>query len=226
MANDRNKDAQIVSSWRKNAGPWTEAVRSGAIESRKQATDAAIVHAVAARSPRSAVDVGCGEGWLSRALTERGIRMTGIDVVPELVDAARRAGGGTFHVMSYEAFAAGELDVTADAVVCNFSLIGESSAEAVLRGGRRVLAPDGAIVIQTLHPLARSSVGPYRDGWREGSWAGIGQAFSDPPPWYFRTVGSWIRLLRSNGFGIVDLLEPVGRAGEPLSAIFVAERAA
>lgn len=215
-------EERIVRSWRSNAAPWVDAVREGKIASRRQATDAAIVAAVLARSPVSVLDVGCGEGWLTRALGVHGIDAVGFDVVPDLVEAARFA-GGTFHVLSYEAFAAGELNASVDVVVCNFSLFGADATGAVLRGAARSLRPGGAVVIQTLHPAAASADQPYRDGWREGSWTGFPASFVDPAPWYFRTIGSWVRLLTAEKFRVVDVVEPLGPAGEPLSAIFVAE---
>ena len=50
-------------------------MRGGRIESRRLATDGAIVAAVVEERARSVLDVGCGEGWLSRALSERGVRV-------------------------------------------------------------------------------------------------------------------------------------------------------
>src|SRR6476661_7167232 len=102
-------DTKIVDSWNKNSTPWVTAVRDGEIESRVLVTNRAIVDAVRSRAPASGIDIGCGEGWLVRAL--EGVAMTGVDVVPGLVDAARQAGGGDFRTMSYEAIAQGSLDL-------------------------------------------------------------------------------------------------------------------
>src|SRR5690606_12652005 len=104
-------------------------VRGQGIASRIAVTDAAIVQAVCAAGPASVLDIGCGEGWLARALAARGMAVTGVDAVPALVAAARQAGSGRFLPMTYADLAAGALAERFDALVCNFSLLGEDSTE-------------------------------------------------------------------------------------------------
>ncbi len=223
MPPDPLDDAEVLAAWRSSADPWTAAVRDGRIESRRLVTDRAVVDAVMARAPRTALDLGCGEGWLARALAERGVRVTGVDAVPTLVEAARQRGGGDFRVASYEEVAAGALDVRVDVVVANFALIGGEAVDAVVARAPALLAPGGALVVQTLHPLVAVGDGPYADGWRPGSWAGFGPEFTHPAPWYFRTLESWVRLVTGRGLRLVDLREPVHPAtGRPASVILVA----
>jgi 2-polyprenyl-3-methyl-5-hydroxy-6-metoxy-1,4-benzoquinol methylase len=217
-------DAKIIDSWHGNALPWTRAVREGRIESRRLVTDRAILDAVLARAPRSVLDLGCGEGWLAHALAGAGIEAVGIDAVPALIEQARAAGPGDFRAMSYEDFAAGQLDIRFDAVACNFSLLGEASVEQAVAAARSLLNPGGAVLVQTLHPLVACGDRPYRDGWRAGSWAGFGAEFSDPAPWYFRTVESWIKLFSRHALRLTELREPLHPATDkPASILFIAE---
>ena len=213
-------DAQVIASWANNADPWTAAVRGDEIESRRLVTNQAIVDAVRRRAPRTGLDIGCGEGWLVRALD--GVQMTGVDVVPGLVEQARRAGGGDFRVLSYEQIARGELALEVDVAVCNFSLIGKESVDGVVGAARGLLAPGGALIVQTLHPMMACGDAPYADGWRAGSWAGFSAGFVDPPPWYFRTLESWVRLFRDAGLQLAELREPIHPvSGKPASLILV-----
>lgn len=224
MISDPLSDARIVDSWRKNASPWTTAVRENQIASRALVTNKAIVDAVLSRSPRTVLDIGCGEGWLARALAEHGVSAVGVDVVPALIEQARKAGGGEFMISSYEDIAAGRLDVSVDLVVANFSLIGKESVEGVIRRAPSLLNSGGYLVIQTLHPVASCGDESYADGWRTGSWAGFSEEFSDPAPWYFRTMESWETLLADSGFRILETREPVHpETGKPASVIFIAE---
>ena len=224
MGLDPLSDDKIIESWHKNATPWTAAVREQRIESRRLVTDAAIIDAVMHRRPRSVLDIGCGEGWLVRALAGRGVeRVVGVDVVPALVEQAREHGGGDFRVASYEAIARGELEVSVDVAVANFALIGKDAVDALVRAVPSLLTPAGSLVIQTLHPLVACGDLPYEDGWRTGSWAGFSEDFTDPAPWYFRTTESWIRLLVGAGLHLVEMREPVHpNTRKPASVIFTA----
>ena len=225
MATDPLSDAKIIDSWTRNARPWTTAVREQQIESRKLVTDAAILDTIVAAAPSSVLDVGCGEGWLVRELTRRGIAATGVDVVPELITAAQRAGGGDFRVASYEDIARGALRVSVDLVVANFSLIGKESVEGLVAAARDLVTTGGSLVIQTLHPVVAAG-DTYEDGWRRGSWDGFSSEFTDPAPWYFRTIASWVRLLVASRWRLIDVREPLHPAtNRPASVIFVARAA-
>lgn len=220
------REKRIIDSWQRNTGPWTVAVREGRIDSRRLVTDQAIVDAVMRRVPRSVLDLGCGEGWLARQLSARGIAVVGVDVMPDLIMAARMAGGGEFRVMSYADVAAGRLERTFDLVVSNFALLGKQSVDDLIRSAPGLLCEQGVLVVQTLHPLAACGDLPYQDGWREGSWAGFDASFTKPAPWYFRTLESWTGLLTESGFQLLELREPVHpHTGNPASLILVAQRA-
>jgi 2-polyprenyl-3-methyl-5-hydroxy-6-metoxy-1,4-benzoquinol methylase len=235
-------EAALGESWVANAVSWTAAVRSGGIESRRLATDAVVLAAVLDRAPGRVLDLGCGEGWLVRALAERGVAAVGTDASAPLVEAARAAGGGQgggdFRVLSYADLAAdpgaagGPSGALFDVVVANFALLGADHGPLLRALGEGALAPGGALVIQTLHPAAAGP--PYRDGWRTEDFRGFGGGGAGgvaggeggwrPMPWYFRTLGSWLSLLRGAGFALLDIREPVHPAtGLPLSLLLVAE---
>jgi 2-polyprenyl-3-methyl-5-hydroxy-6-metoxy-1,4-benzoquinol methylase len=223
MSIDPLSDAKIIDSWGTNAAPWTTAVRDKQIESRRLVTDQAIVDATLGRSPRSVLDIGCGEGWLARALAAKGIEVIGIDAIPELIEQARLAGGGDFHMMTYEDVAAGRLNQSVDAVVCNFALLGNESVAGLFGVIRSLLNPHGTLLVQTLHPLTACGDSLYQDGWREGSWAGFTADFRDPAPWYFRTLESWGKLFSEHGWRLLEMREPRYPQTQMLvSVIFIA----
>jgi 2-polyprenyl-3-methyl-5-hydroxy-6-metoxy-1,4-benzoquinol methylase len=224
------REQEIIRSWYCNAAPWSRAIRTASIASRKLVTNQAVLDAVSGVSPDSVLDLGCGEGWLASALAERGIRATGVDVVPELIaQAASRAAAmdsqvrPEFLVQDYSAiaqrlWAGGRFD----AAVCNFSLLGADSVEALLAALPFYLQRPGRLIIQTLHPVAACGELPYEDGWRAGSWLGFGSDFRDPAPWYFRTIESWQAMLQRCGFEIIERREPTAAgAVTPASIIWI-----
>jgi 2-polyprenyl-3-methyl-5-hydroxy-6-metoxy-1,4-benzoquinol methylase len=235
LSDPRFSDAKIVDSWHKNAAPWSAAVRSAQIESRRLITDQSIIDAVTSRAPESLLDLGCGEGWLIRALNHvlpaapggRSIRLIGVDVVPSLIEQAIAGGGGEFQLASYEQVATGRLQIAVDVVVCNFSLLGKESVESIVAAVPSLLTSNGSFIVQTLHPVSACGNEPYRDGWRAGTWHGFSNQFSDPAPWYFRTLGSWVNLFRRAGLRLLELREPLHPVtGAPASVIFIADAGA
>lgn len=225
-------EQRILRSWQENAGPWSEAIEGSHIESRRLVTDDAIVAAVTALGGKAVLDIGCGEGWLCRALAARGCAVTGIDAIESLLESARRRGGGRFLRLDYSDLSPPNLallcpDGRFDILVANFSLLGRESVEQVVAAAGALLNPGGYLVVQTLHPPSACGDQAYEDGWRESSWAGFSDAFRDPAPWYFRTIDSWLALLQSGGLEPVQQVVPCHPDDQrPLSIIFVARHCA
>jgi 2-polyprenyl-3-methyl-5-hydroxy-6-metoxy-1,4-benzoquinol methylase len=216
VTTEDDRAAQLRRSWNANAAAWTESVREQKIESRRVATDAAVIEAVLALQPRSVLDLGCGEGWLTRALATRGINATGVDASHELIEDARKLGGGSFHALAYDELTT--IGETFDVIVANFSLLDERLPLAALHA---LLREGGALVIQTVHPTAIGT----EEGWRVENFAAFEGEWPEPMPWYFRTRDSWTAALRAGGFVVEEVREPRHpETGKPLSLIFVSER--
>ena len=218
-----DKEKQIIESWIANATNWIEIIDKNGIESRKLVTNKAIVEAVFSSKPASALDIGCGEGWLAKELQEKGIEITGVDVIPELIEKAKQKVKGNFLVASYEDIYSNKISLPKpfDAIVINFALIAKESVENLLAILPRYLTSGGKLFIQTLHPHSRKTIDDYTTGWKEGSWDGLGEQFTMPYQWYFRTLEDWIGLLGKSGFKKIkatDVLHPHTR--KPLSVIF------
>ena len=214
-----NKEKHIIHSWIENAKPWISAINNNEIKSRILATNKAIVESILERQPQKVLDIGCGEGWLAKTLSKAGIEVYGIDIVPELVEQAKQQGGGTFQVLSYEALSKGAIKEKFDLAVCNFSLLGKASVHQVFQSIPSLLNQDGFFIVQTIHPLAACGKEAYKDGWREGSWAGFNNQFTNPPPWYFRTLETWKALFKQNKISLSQIVEPLNPVTNTFASI-------
>lgn len=216
-------EQKIIHSWQANAANWIDIIDNNGIESRKLITNKTIVDAVGAVKPLSILDIGCGEGWLSKELYINGIAVTGVDVIPELIEKAKEKTMGNFFVASYEDIYSNKISFSTlfDAIVINFALIGKESTENLLSSLPALMNASGTLFIQTLHPDSRKAMNDYESGWKEGSWDGLSGNFSHPYQWYFRTMEDWLLLLTKSGFhkiNTIDVLHP--HSGKPLSVIF------
>jgi len=215
-------EKQLCDSWEANAGAWTAMVREGRIESRRAGTDQAIVDQLASLAKGTLLDVGCGEGWLSRAASGQGWRVTGVDASTELIRRANELGGARFLVCAYRSLCRDlpEKGIF-DCIVCNFSLL-DDKLDDLLRCFRHVMAKKGTLLIQTVHPGVAAGAEGYRDGWREETFQNWSGEFAAVMPWYFRTLSSWHESLRKAGFPVSELKEPRHpESGRVLSLLLV-----
>lgn len=201
-------DQKIIESWMKNVNPWITAISQAEIESRNVVTNQAIVEAIQQHHPQTVLDVGCGEGWLIQHISKEGIMGTGIDVVPEFIEYASNQGLGQFKTLAYEDLSFESLGQTFDVIVCNFSLLGKESVEQIFKIAPQLLNKGGVLIVQTIHPIAANGSNTYADEWRTGSWKGFSDEFTDPAPWYFRTMDSWKKLFYQNEFKELEVKEP------------------
>jgi len=217
-------ESTLLHSWHQNAHSWIEAIRTGSIDSRLKVTDQAILLAVLGRQPERVLDLGCGEGWLLRALKERSIEAIGVDGDATLVESARTSSACEVHLANYEELAEAKVDIgnTYDVICANFALLHQDIIP-LLAAMNALLAPGGALLIQTLHPWAAAG-GDYQDGWREETFEGF-KGDWQPMPWYFRTLSSWVNALDMAGFRLASVQEPQHpQSPLPQSLLLVAEQ--
>jgi 2-polyprenyl-3-methyl-5-hydroxy-6-metoxy-1,4-benzoquinol methylase len=223
------REEQILKSWQVNASPWIKAIEEQQIESRRLVTNQAIIDTLIGYQPASLLDLGCGEGWLCRAAAKAITRLkviAGLDAIGDLVKKANTHNCGAFEVASYENIIENKFifNESFDIISINFALFGNEQVAQLLQKIKAWLNPGGKLIIQTLHPVIAAGDMPYKDGWRDGSWAGFSNDFADPAPWYFRTLQSWVALFLQCGYTVIELKEPVHPVTQkPASVLFVLE---
>ena len=146
------------------------------------------------------LDLGCGDGALTRRLGEVGAIVVGVDSSAEQVAAARAAGLDA-HVMSGEALA---FDDEFDAVFCNAALHWMRRPAEVIAGVWRALKPGGRFVGEmggdgNVHHIMTALVAALDRRGLDGRAA---------VPWYFPTPAEYGGLLEAQGLRVraIDLI--------------------
>jgi SAM-dependent methyltransferase len=166
-----------------------------------------------------ALDVGCGEGRLSRVLRRRGYRVVSADASIGMAKLARRHAGSDEVVLA----SADRLpirDRTAMLVVCFMMLEVVENLADVLREVARAIRPDGAVCLAVPHPVKSS--GDFARGVEGGNfvmpesyldarvyeqhWSRDGQQMHFPA--IHRSMESYSRALEASGLVIDAIREP------------------
>lgn len=103
---------------------------------------------------RSVLDLGCGGGFMSEALAQRGAAVVGVDPSEPAIAIARKHAEATGLAIEYRVGAGESLPVasgSADIVVCVDVLEHVRDLDAVLDEVRRVLKPGGLFLFDTIN---------------------------------------------------------------------------
>ncbi len=178
------------------------------------------------------LDVGCGNGYLTRQLKRRGAsRAVGIDASVASIRIARqheaaRPTGAEFvlgNAARMREFAARSFD----RIVANMAIMDIRNAAGTIREIARLLTPDGRLVFSINHPcfdiddrsvwlvehrpyrtvVARKVEGYRRERTVRVPWK-ISEAETAYTTSYHRTLATYSRYLHDAGLGIVRMVEP------------------
>jgi SAM-dependent methyltransferase len=137
--------------WEAHANQWIEWARAPGHDSYWRYHRDQFLQIVPSPGRRT-IDIGCGEGRLTRHLKELGHDVVGIDASPSLVTAARAADP----LMDIRLADAGALpldDASADLAIAFMSLHDIDLMPAAVREVARVLEPGGRLCVAIVHPI-------------------------------------------------------------------------
>ena len=173
---------------------------------------------------KSLLDVGCGSGYFSRAMAERGAKVTGIDLSPRMIEHARELGGS----ITYDVLDAAKIDTrfpaaSFDLATACLTLQDVPEPAQALKAIAKVLRPGGRFISSIEHPFSSTPFRQWqRDDAKKKKWLCIDRYFDRgavPYTWkrwsyefttraLHVTLEDWVAWTVDAGFAIRGLREP------------------
>ena len=231
-------DPDAIALWNANAEDWHVQVGHEGDLNRRLNSDPVLWSFLGDVSGLTVLDAGCGTGYLSRKLAERGARVVAVDAAERMIEIARRETPAALDI-SYRVASCADLDGVADGsidrIVSNYVLMDIPDLDGAVDAFHRVLRPGGIAVAVFSHPCFPLSemneigssggfavrwTAPYFEARRveDPPW----NHFAHPFIWNHRPLRQYWRAFRNAGFAVDDFEEP--SPGGPLAEDIEPER--
>ncbi len=211
---------EIRDFWNRVASDWKIQVGISGDSNRILNSDPVLWSFVGNVQGLAVLDAGCGTGYLSKQLSDRGAHVTGIDLSERMIAIAR----GDFPGIDFRVDTCATLhtipDASFDLVVSNYVLMDAPDLEDTVNAFHRVLRIHGLCVVVFSHPCFPQGSATTIDA------AGTSYTFPFPyfertkcvdPPWahftsefiwFHRPLSDYWKAFKAAGFDVVDFEEP------------------
>lgn len=218
---DVRSEEEVRAFWDAVAKDWRIQVGAEGDKNRRFNSDPVLWALLGDVTGKDVLDAGCGTGYLSGRLRDRGARVVGVDISSQMIAIARADHPDIDFRTESVATLASVDDDAFDAIVSNYVLMDAPDLEATVRSLYRVLRPGGLAVLIFSHPCFpqgrrnesadRSTVTytwdfPYFEERRQVDppWGHFEREFI----WFHRPLSDYWKAFKAAGFVVEDFEEP------------------
>ena len=219
---------EVAKRWDENAEIYAQHIQRYGDINKEILVTPHLLEMLGELSGKRVLDAGCGEGFLSRLMAERGASVLAVDYSEKMLAIARERSQAELEIDYRQAnlekmagFSAKEFDLAVSSLVIQDL----PDYKAAIGEIYRLLQPGGRFIMAIAHPCFSSDGAWERDAeekklfWRvdnyfrerpiEQSWPAGAKSKSI---YFHRTLTSYYRALLDAGFAVEDMLEPAPTA--------------
>ena len=212
---------EVRDFWNRIADDWRIQVGDDGDRNRILNSDPVLWKFAGDVSGLTVLDAGCGTGYLSKKLRDRGALVTGIDFSERMIEIAR----ATHPDIGFRVDSCSELrtigDEHFDVVIANYVLMDVPDLERTMKAFNRVLRTGGMAVLVFSHPCFPQGRATVSENDEETCYCWSSTYFEQrkcaDPPWghfkseficFHRPLSDYWKAFMAAGFAVVDFEEP------------------
>jgi len=218
---DNSEPDEIRDFWNRVADDWQIQVGATGDRNRILNSDPVLWAFAGNVAGLKVLDAGCGTGYLSKQLSDRGALVTGIDLSERMIAISR----AQYPHMNFRVDSCNELrtvkNAEFDLVIANYVLMDTPDLEGSMRAFSRILRAAGVAILVFSHPCfpqggATVSGADGETNYRWGFPYFERRKCVDPPwahftsdfIWFHRPLSDYWKAFKAAGFVVLDFEEP------------------
>ncbi len=149
---------EIKNRWEQIAYWYADLINEGEYPPRKNIIDPVIKNLIMRLNPKTVFDAGCGEGYMSRFMAEKGIMVVGGDISTRMIEVAMekeraRSYGIKYFTVNLEDISKNLISYSFDLILCHLVLMNVVNLQKVFANFYKLLSNDGSVIISITHPF-------------------------------------------------------------------------
>ncbi|MEO8209007.1 MAG: class I SAM-dependent methyltransferase [bacterium] len=218
---NKNKFEEINNVWNELAADWEIHIGKDGDANRRLNSDPVLWEFAGDVKDLFVLDAGCGTGYLSQKLREKGAKVTGIDLSEKMIELAKKNNPQIdFFVGSCSVMSNIQSDYF-DVLIANYVIMDTPELQETIDEFYRVLKPKGKAILIFSHPCFPQDKATLSETNNDVNYLWDYPYFTpikrtEPPwgnfktnfIWFHRSLSDYWKAFKSSGFHVIDFEEP------------------